>query len=77
MENSCYLSIFVSKKKGYADLEIETFFAKYDKDCDRKLNLVEKLKLARDIVKVKSHLSEEFQKSNEDDDAEKTGDTFQ
>lgn len=55
------------KKKGYADLEIDEFFSKYDKDGDLKLNYFEKLKIVRDIKKEKSHIKEEFSKRDDDD----------
>ena len=49
-------------------MEIEEFFAKYDKDGDLKLNYVEKLKIVRDIKKAKSHIKEEFAKALDDED---------
>ena len=48
-------------------MEIEEFFAKYDRDGDLKLNHTEKLKIVRDIIKAKSHIKEEFSKRPEDD----------
>jgi hypothetical protein len=48
------------KKKGYADMEIESLFARYDKDSDHKLNELEKLKLVRDITKARKNITEEF-----------------
>jgi polycystin 2 len=48
------------KKKGYADMEIEALFSRYDIDCDKKLNELEKIKLVRDIAKARSNLSQEF-----------------
>jgi hypothetical protein len=52
-------------------MEIETFFAKYDKDCDKVLNDKEKKALRKDIKKAKSHIEEKFHKNpdqNEDDE---------
>ena len=52
-------------------MEIETFFAKYDIDCDRVLNDKEKKALRKDIKKAKSHIEEKFHKNpdqNENDE---------
>ena len=49
-------------------MEIETFFAKYDKDCDRILNAKEKKVLLADIKKAKSHIEEKFHKNPEIDE---------
>jgi hypothetical protein len=49
-------------------MEIAEFFAKYDKDCDQRLNYLEKLRIVRDIVKAKSHIKEEFAKRKEDEE---------
>lgn len=48
------------KKKGYAEMEIEALFSKYDIDCDKRLNELEKIKLVRDIAKARNNLSQEF-----------------
>lgn len=53
------------KKKGYADMEIEALFSRYDKDFDHKLNEVEKLKLVRDIAKARNNISEEYKNFKE------------
>lgn len=59
------------KRRGYADMEIETFFSKYDKDLDRILNANEVRALKRDIKKARSHIEEKFQKNPTlDEDAE-------
>jgi polycystin 2 len=65
------------KKKGYADMEIETLFARYDKDCDKKLNEVEKVKLIRDITKARNHLSEEFKNFKKDRKTQTKKDAFE
>ncbi len=44
------------KKKGYADMEIEALFSRYDKEFDKKLNELEKIKLERDSEKARSNL---------------------
>lgn len=41
-------------------MEIEAIFSKYDKDCDRKLNELEKIHLVREIARARSHISDEF-----------------
>jgi hypothetical protein len=46
-------------------MEIEALFGRYDKDCDRKLNELEKIKLVRDIAKARNNLSEEFKNFKE------------
>jgi hypothetical protein len=53
------------KAKGYADMEIEALFSRYDKDNDRKLNEVEKIKLVKDIAKARNNISEEYKNFKE------------
>ncbi len=53
------------KKKGYADMEIEALFSRYDKDSDHRLNEMEKLKLVRDITKARKNITEEFKNFKE------------
>lgn len=48
------------KKKGYSEIEIETIFSRYDKDADKKLNEIERLKLVKDIAKAKNNLKDEY-----------------
>ena len=46
-------------------MEIEAIFAKYDRDCDRKLNELEKIHLVREVARARSHLSDEFKNFKE------------
>jgi polycystin 2 len=48
------------KKKGYAEMEIQALFSRYDRDQDGKLNQVEKVKLLRDVSKAKNNVAQEF-----------------
>ena len=53
----------VLKEKGYSPVEIDVMFAKFDKDGDRKLNEVEKLRMEKCLVKAKNKLKEEMNRS--------------
>lgn len=57
-------------------MEIETFFSKYDKDCDRTLNHNEMKALKNDIKKAKSHIEEKFQKNPDLEDEEEESADF-
>ncbi len=48
------------KKRGYAELEIQALFGRYDHDLDGKLNEVEKMKLMKDVAKAKNNVTHEF-----------------
>ncbi|CAF0799781.1 unnamed protein product [Brachionus calyciflorus] len=65
------------KKKGYADMEIESLFSRYDKDCDRKLNEVEKIKLVKDIARARNNISEEYKNFKQTRDTKIKKDAFE
>lgn len=65
------------KAKGYADMEIESLFSKYDVDCDRKLNELEKLKLVKDIAKARNNVSKEFKDFKVDHKVQTKKDAFE
>lgn len=65
------------QKKGYADMEIEALFSRYDKDCDKKLNEVEKIKLVRDIARARNHISDEFKNFKETRQTKTKKDAFE
>lgn len=48
------------KKKGYADMEIQALFARYDKRHLKRLSEIEKIKLVRDIARARTVISKEF-----------------
>ena len=58
-------------------MEIESLFARYDKDCDRKLNEVEKIKLVKDIAKARNNLTEEYRNFKQNRDTKTKKDAFE
>ena len=46
------------RAKGYADIEIETLFAKYDLDGDRVLNEEEQKNMMKDLAEQNEELKE-------------------
>ncbi len=65
------------KKKGYADMEIEAIFSKYDQDCDRKLNELEKVRLEKDVTKARNELSEELKNFKSEQKVSNKKDAFE
>ncbi|RNA09297.1 polycystic kidney disease 2-like 1 [Brachionus plicatilis] len=65
------------KKKGYADMEIESLFSRYDKDSDKKLNEIEKIKLVKDIAKARNNIRDEYQNFKQNRDSKTKKDAFE
>lgn len=41
-------------------MEIQALFSRYDRDGNRVLNKIEKIKLIRDIVRARTHVTKDF-----------------
>ncbi len=65
---SFFKLIFINKNKkfiqsrGYADAEIEAYFAKYDKDGDRNLTAEERRAMRDDLNKESEEIDEEMER---------------
>lgn len=62
------------KERGYGDIEIEAFFAKYDKDGDRNLTAEEQRAMREDLMRDSEELDAEmakYKKEAEDMESEK------
>ena len=58
-------------------MEIESLFSRYDKDCDRKLNELEKIKLVKDIARARNNISEEYKNFKQTRDTKIKKDAFE
>lgn len=58
-------------------MEIESLFSRYDKDSDRKLNELEKIKMVKDIAKARNNIREEFQNFKQNRDTSTKKDAFE
>lgn len=58
-------------------MEIESLFSRYDRDFDRKLNEIEKIKLVKDIAKARKNIKNEFQNFKQNRDTTTKKDAFE
>lgn len=70
-------SIISLQKKGYADMEIQSLFSRYDKNCDKRLTEVEKIRLIKDISKARVNISKEFKNFKKNRDTRTKKDAFE